>query len=144
MAANTSTKVALRTGAAKDETLVSLDTGLTEDQGSANLNVLGNDPGSAKLYSLAQNPTPITTSTQFPIADNVQLSSGATISMNLDGTVHYNGSTWTAAFMASAQALAQGQEITDTFTYTIRMASGALSTASITVFIAGVVIVVIV
>jgi hypothetical protein len=53
MAAQTSIKVTVQTGAAKDDVF---DQGLiTEDSGCIALNVLANDPGSARLWSVEQS-----------------------------------------------------------------------------------------
>jgi VCBS repeat-containing protein len=133
MAANTTVKVATLTGAAKDDAFLAGTTALTEDNLSANLNVLGNDPGAAKLYSLLQNTSGLTSVSQFPTVNTATLNSGATITMNGDGTISYNAS----ALHASLQSYAAGEWFTDTFTYTVRMANGALSTAKVTVEIAG-------
>lgn len=132
MAARTSVKVASVTGAAKDDMFASSATGLTEDSSSANLNVLINDPGASHLYSLAQNVPGTPAMATFPVMTTAFSASGATISINLDGTIAYDGST-----IAGLQALHAGETWTDTFTYTIRMAEGALSTATATVTIAG-------
>lgn len=130
MATNTSVKVATITGAAKDDVFTSLLTGLTEDSRVASLDVLANDPGAARLYSLAQNVSGTSSST-FPVAGQGISALGATLSMNADGTVKYDASS------VNLQYLAAGQKITDTFTYTVRMANGAVSTASVTVDLIG-------
>ncbi|BBL70280.1 VCBS domain-containing protein [Methylogaea oryzae] len=127
MAAQTTIKVATITGAAKDDSF-----SLTEDSNVSNLNVLSNDPGSAKIYSLAQNTSGLTSTSQYPVVNSLTLASGASISINPDGTIHYD-----AAGIKGLQSLAAGETYTDTFTYTIRMANGALSTATATVTIVG-------
>lgn len=132
MAARTSVKVASVTGAAKDDIFDASITGLTEDSSSANLNVLINDPGASHLYSLAQNVPGTPAMATFPVMTSAFSASGATISINPDGTIAYDGST-----IAGLQALHAGETWTDTFTYTIQMAMGALSTATATVTIAG-------
>jgi VCBS repeat-containing protein len=133
MAASTTVKVATLTGAAKDDILSSAATGLTEDAVYSNLNVLANDPGSAKLYSLLQDTSGLSSTTQFPVVNTATLASGAKITINADGTVGYDAS----ALKGALQSLAEGETFTDTFSYTIRMANGALSTAKVTVSIAG-------
>ncbi|HJV86412.1 MAG TPA: VCBS domain-containing protein [Noviherbaspirillum sp.] len=133
MAANTTVKVATLTGAAKDDVFTSAATGLTEDHAFATLNVLANDPGAAKLYSLAQNTSGLTSTSQFPVVTSAVLASGASITVHADGTVGYDAS----GLQASLQHLAAGEFFTDSFTYTVRMANGALSTATATVSIAG-------
>ncbi len=130
MATNASIKVATITGAAKDDVFASLLTGLTEDNRVASLNVLANDPGAAKLYSLTQNVAGFT-STAFPVSGQGISALGASLSMNADGTIKYDASS------VNLQYLSAGQKITDTFTYTVRMANGAVSTASVTVDLVG-------
>lgn len=130
MAANTSTKVATITGAAKDDIFGALQSGLTEDNLISNLNVLANDPGAAKLYSMLQTST---AATQFPVISLGLTAMGASVSMNADGTIKYDAS----ALSASLQSLAEGEVFTDTFVYTVRMANGALSTAKVSVELLG-------
>lgn len=91
------------------------------------MNVLINDPGASHLYSLAQNVPGTPAMATFPIMTTAFSAGGATISINLDGS--------TAAGLQATQA---GETFVDTFTYTIRMADGALSTATATMNIAGV------
>ena len=56
---------------------------------------------------------------------------GATITQNLDGTLHYDPA-------AALQYLAEGEEATDTFTYTISDGNGGSDTATVTLTVAGV------
>ncbi|HEY0846576.1 MAG TPA: VCBS domain-containing protein [Noviherbaspirillum sp.] len=133
MAASTTVKVASLTGAAKDDAFLSATTGLTEDSTSARLNVLANDPGAARLYSLTQSTAGLTSTAQFPVVTTAVLPSGATIRINTDGTISYDAST----IQSSLQQYALGETFTDSFVYTARMANGALSTARVTVQIAG-------
>lgn len=93
MAAKTTVKVATLTGAAKDDNLLSSVTGVTEDQLSANLNVLANDPGSARLYSLKQDVSGLAGTATFPAVTSAFSAAGATISINADGTIAYDAST---------------------------------------------------
>ncbi|MGZ3184181.1 MAG: VCBS domain-containing protein [Telluria sp.] len=132
MAASTSTKVAVNTGAAKDDLFTAAD-GITEDSLVAQLNVLANDPGSAKLYSFANPGQVISTSTTFVPLSSSHSALGATLTLNADGTVRYDASS----LSASMQSLAAGEYATDSFSYVIRMANGALSTATVTVQIGG-------
>lgn len=134
MAANTSTKVATITGAAKDDFIGAAQSGLSEDNLVGNLNVLANDPGAAKLYSLYQPDAAGTTAAQFPTSSLGLTAMGASISINADGTIKYDAS----ALSASLQSLAEGEIFTDTFVYTVRMANGALSTAKVAVELFGV------
>lgn len=117
----TTVKIATLTGAAKDDVL-----NVLEGSGQYELDVLANDPGSAKLYSLAQ-VSGISTA-QFPIVDSITLASGAVVSM-VNGKLVYSN--------AAVQSLAAGETLTETFTYTIRMANGALSQATASVTVTG-------
>lgn len=121
MAAKTTTKVATLTGAAKDDIF-----NLSEGNGLYALNVLANDPGAAKLYSVAQESG--SSSAQFPVAYSAQLPSGATVAI-VDGQLVYAND--------NVQSLPAGELLTETFSYTVRMANGALSTATVTLEIVG-------
>ncbi len=131
MAFKTTIKVALLTGAAKDDSFTTEATGLSEDMLQAALNVLGNDPGSAQLYSLQQDPTG--TDQMDPLCEAIT-AGGAKIRINADGTIDYNATN----IASELDQLAEGEFQTDTFYYTVRMANGALSTALVTLEIAGV------
>lgn len=123
-----STKVASLTGAAKDETFQ-----IQEQAGPVRLDVLANDPGSARLWSLDQNALDIVARC-LPLPENlstVTLASGARISVNADGTINYIPG-------AAQLTLAQGEVFVDSFTYVIRMANGALSSAKATVKTTGI------
>lgn len=127
MSANTTTKVALRTGAAKDDVFDHL----TEDVLCGDLNVLANDPGSARVVSIG---APTGSGSQMtPITEGMSRL-GAALTINPDGTIHYDGSS----LHHMLQSLGAGQSMTDTFTYVVRMANGALSTATVTVLLQGV------
>lgn len=129
MAARTTAKVASLTGAAKDDLLG----GMTEDSLFSDLAVLANDPGAARLWSLDQSVPSLPGGTQVAsYVGPVTLASGGVISANPDGSIHYDASAM------NLQALAEGELFTDTFIYTARMANGALSTATVSVQIAGV------
>lgn len=119
-------KLAALTGAAKDDILSS------SISGTADLNVLANDPGAAVIYSLTQDVSGYTSTAQFPVSTSAETLKGATISVNLDGTIHYDASGLNLA------ALAEGELLVDSFVYTIRMANGTLSTATATVTTTGV------
>ena len=133
--AATTIKIATLTGAAKDDVFLSSVTQNNVGENSAKLNVLANDPGAAKLYSVWQ-PTepPIGTpasSSQMPVVNTSILPSGATITMNDDGTISYDAGS-------GFQDLSEGETRNDTFSYTVRMANGVLSTATVIVAIQGV------
>lgn len=126
--AATTVKVAAQTGAAKDEFFG----GFNEETANQILNILDNDPGSAKLWSLDQNALLAPASSQLPQnLASIVLASGATVSTNADGTVNYDGSS-------ALQSLGEGEVFIDSFTYVIRMANGALSTATARVEVTGV------
>lgn len=133
MAAKTTIKVATITAAASDDAY-KLNEDAFSSQSWTDFNVLGNDPGSAKLYSVAQNIGGLSATTQFPVNDVATLDSGARISINADGTIHYDAGSLN---MGSIQSLAAGETFHDTFIYTVRMANGALSTAQVSVDIVG-------
>jgi VCBS repeat-containing protein len=117
------------TAAAKDDSFLAQSTGATEDN-SVRLSVLANDPGAAKLYSVWQVPEGTSSSTQVQVMTTSTLKSGAVIAINADGTISYDPRN---AF----QSLAEGELATDTFTYTVRMANGTLSTANVSVQVLG-------
>jgi len=133
MAAKTTIKVANLTTAALNDSFTAAQTGLTEDNLFANLNVLANDPGSAQLYSVVQDTSSYAATAQFPVSNTATLASGAKITINGDGTIKYDASH----LNVSPDSLAEGEVFKDSFTYTVRMANGALSTAVATVEIAG-------
>jgi VCBS repeat-containing protein len=129
MSARTTAKVAAKTGAAKDEVFR-----FTEDDVSVNLDVLANDPGAARIYSLFQPVDTLARKDAFPVVTTAFTEGGASISINADGSIAYD----TASIQHMLQGLAAGEVFTDTFVYTIRMANGALSTASATIELVGV------
>lgn len=130
----TTIKIAALTGAAKNDNF-SYNEDNFGDSNTLVLNVLANDPGAARLYSVwqptqEQAGTTPATSSQLPVKNEVTLPSGATITMNLNGTINY-------VVGSGFDYLQEGESATDTFSYTVRMANGALSTATVTINIAG-------
>jgi len=130
----TTIKIATLTGAAKDDVFA-----LSEGMGTYELDVLANDPGSAKLYSVAQVSG--LSKDQMPISNSATLSGGltqfgtggfemggGTVSI-LDGKLSYTNE--------NAQMLRGGETLTQTFTYTVQMANGALSQATASFTITG-------
>ena len=119
---------------------------LTEDNttGIHILDVMSNDLGGAakSLYSLDDG-----TSTGGIRPDDLLAKDavgavnyskfGAIIKITADGKVSYDASAWTSEFKASLQHLAEGESFTDSFTYAIRLANGALSWATASVAIKG-------
>ena len=138
---------------AKDDTFSSTATGLTEDSaGVRYLDVMGNDlGGNAKsLWSLDNglNNTGamsgyvagdlLTQDTARAEASSADTSlNGAKIWITSDGKVGYDAATLTASFKARLQGLNDGQSLSDSFTYAIKLANGTLSWATATVQFAG-------
>jgi VCBS repeat-containing protein len=110
------------------QTVAQADTfGATEDV-LIDLAVLSNDRGNnLVLYSLDQN-TAVTTPAA---ATTAKTAMGATVTIMADGTVAYDSTT-----SASAQALAAGQQATDTFVYWVQQ-GGSYSKATVTVTVTG-------
>ncbi|MEO1786977.1 MAG: VCBS domain-containing protein, partial [Pseudomonadota bacterium] len=75
----------------------------------------------------ALNTEPLTI---IDVSDNSAL--GAVVTLNEDGTVSYD-----ATGVAEAQALAPGETLTDSFTYTAQNGSGGTDTASVTITVFG-------
>jgi hypothetical protein len=116
----TTVKIATLTGAAKD-----ISTTVNDD---GSLDLLTGNPGSAVVYSLV-DPSGESAGAQFPTtSDEVGTTKGGTVRLDADGKVYYT----------PPNDLSVGEH-TDTFVYTIRMANGALSTAtaSVTVTVDG-------
>jgi len=129
----TTIKLATLTAAAKNDTFTANED--NNGDNSVKLNVLANDPGAAKLYSVWQpsgliGATPAS-SNQLPVVNSATLASGATVTMNADGTITYNAGN-------GFNHLGAGKTAIDTFSYTARMANGALSIATVSVTITGV------
>jgi len=138
---------------AKDDLFSSSATGITEDSaGVYHLNVMGNDLGGAakRLWSLDNGVnntgailgyvagdllTQDTARSQAATSDTSL--NGARIWITTDGKVGYDASTLSTAFRAQLQALGDGQSITDTFTYAIRLANGTLSWATASIELKG-------
>ncbi|MEO6625363.1 MAG: VCBS domain-containing protein, partial [Burkholderiaceae bacterium] len=138
---------------AGNDYFTSSQTGLTEDSiGSVVLNVMGNDlGGNAKILWSLDNAISDSTSTKsYAPADLLAqdtarteaLSSdtslnGAKIWITADGKVGYSVTNLSSTFKDMLQALGEGETLTDTFTYAIRLANGTLSWATATVEFAG-------
>lgn len=115
--------------AAEDDVFLSLDTGLNEDQLLIQVDVLANDSPGAVLYSVSQQTT-----APVPAVTTALAPSGATVNVNADGTLTYDA----RVLYNNLQGLAQGQTWIENFYYTARMTDGQLSTALVSVEIAGV------
>lgn len=116
MAANATGKSLTPSNAAKDDFLT---VNLGAPGQAVALNVLANDPGSARVYSLFQHPETLGKKQAFPVVTSVTLASGAVVKMQPDGTLSYT---------PPANA---GAEWSETFFYTARMANGTLSLAEV-------------
>lgn len=128
MPARKTAKVAAKTGAAKDDVFQ-----FTESNVSVTLEVLANDPGAARLYSLYQPVGNLDPREDFPLVTTAWSENGASIGINADGSIAYDA----APIQYLLQALGEGEVFRDTFIYTVRMANGALSTASATIELVG-------
>lgn len=132
MAAKTTVKVAADNSAAKDDAF-------SLDESSANswsLGVLVNDPASSILWSVG---APVTSGT-----GRGQMVQSSTGTFTFGGAVSGTGTMWIEgdkiAFNLGgydSEKLAAGQSITFILQYTAKMPNGALSTANVSVTIAG-------
>jgi len=117
--------------------------------GTFYLNVLANDLGgkakalwsiddgeSASANTANKKYAPVDLLTGDGLNQWEYTENGAKIAMMADGTIAFN--TNTAAFQAYLASAAAGEEITESFTYAIRMANGTLSWATVTVIFDGV------
>ncbi|WP_289298320.1 VCBS domain-containing protein [uncultured Reyranella sp.] len=138
---------------AKDDAFSSAATGITENSiGIYRLDVMRNDLGGSakKLWSL-DNGVNNTGALNGYVAGDLLVQdtarsqagssdtslNGARIWITTDGQVGYDASTLSPSFRVQLQALNDGQSLTDSFTYAIRLANGALSWATATVQFAG-------
>jgi VCBS repeat-containing protein len=136
---------------ATDDLYVAATTGLTEDALFVTyLAVMANDLGGAAktLYSLdnGTNAMGVSSPSDLLTQDIVRTEAlttdlsahGARIWITSDGKVGYDAATLSTAFKDQLQHLSDGEFLTDTFTYAIRLGNGTLSWATATVQIAGV------
>jgi VCBS repeat-containing protein len=97
------------------------------------LDVLANDLGgeSKVLWSVYQDEelTPENEQlTQSAVGEWVELESGAKVRITSDGRIEYD---YTAINTSLIQSLGEGDEFTDTFSYSIRLGNGTISTATV-------------
>ncbi|MFN3144398.1 MAG: Ig-like domain-containing protein, partial [Paracoccaceae bacterium] len=109
------------------------DTDTTDEDSVLNGAVLGND---TDVEGDALSVTSVTTDvdgepTDHPVGSPIALASGATLTVNADGTYDYDPN---GAF----ESLGAGDEAEETFSYTITDGNGGTSTASVTITITGV------
>src|SRR5215510_1339282 len=139
---------------AKDDYFTSSTTGLTEDNllalGWICLDVMANDAGgNAKtLYSI--DNTNQTDEYGNPYAYDLlksDVTSGVSLPEYTDfgaqikiynGKIYYNAATISGTHLSDLEALNDGQSLTDSFTYAIKLGNGAISWATVKVQIAGV------
>lgn len=141
MAAKTTVRVSLVNNAAKDDSFTDANySWLSDSEGTGgvegDLNVLGNDPGSAQLIGVSDGiPTqPELTQLADTITNDIngaELDRPIEIQVNSDGTIHFDAS-------ALGDTLGEGEETIVTFYYTAKMANGAYSTAKVTITLNGV------
>ena len=132
--AKTTVKVATTNNAAKDDYYQ--DLGWLQEDASLHgqLNVLANDPGSARIIGVSAN---------LPTSTANMVNSGATITpAGLGGSLIVtivNGQLDidATALNAGLQSLGEGMSVAISFYYTAQMANGAYSTAKVTIEIEG-------
>jgi VCBS repeat-containing protein len=104
--------------AVNDAPVASNDTTSTDEDTAININVLGNDSDvDSTMLSASVGPTS---------------AQGATLSVNVDGTINYN-----PASSASMQAMNTGQSVVDTFNYSLSDGNGGTDTAVVSVTVNG-------
>jgi len=134
MAAKTTVKVATTNNAAKDDYFNNLDWMAEDHELAGCLDVLGNDPGSARLIGVSKN---------LPASTADMVNSGANfIPDSFTGLLKVsivNGKLEIDAtgLNGDLQSLGEGQTTSITFYYTAQMANGAYSTAKVTIDIEG-------
>ena len=120
--------------------LVPLLSGRDGERSRGNAKVLWSldDGGSASTATKVYAPVDLLTQDAKVEATSADYSAkGAHIWITSDGKVGYDASTFSAAMMASLQALGVGQTLTDSFTYAIRLGNGTLSWATAKVQFSG-------
>lgn len=134
MAAKTTVKVAVTNNAAKDDYFQ--DLGWLQEDASLHgqLNVLANDPGSARIIGVSQN---LPTSTANMVNSGATFIpdgfSGALVVTIVNGQLDIDAT----ALNTGLQSLGEGMSVAISFYYTAQMANGAYSTAKVTIEIEG-------
>jgi VCBS repeat-containing protein len=134
MAAKTTVKVAVTNNAAKDDYFQ--DLGWLQEDASLHgqLNVLANDPGSARIIGVSQN---LPTSTANMVNSGVTFTpdgfSAAIVVTIVNGQLDIDASD----LNDDLQSLGEGMSTAISFYYTAQMANGAYSTAKVTIEIEG-------
>ena len=132
--AKTTVKVAVTNNAAKDDYFQ--DLGWLQEDASLHgqLNVLANDPGSARIIGVSAN---LPTSTANMVNSGATFTpagfNGALVVTIVNGQLDVDAS----ALNADLQALGEGMSTAISFYYTAQMANGAYSTAKVTIEIEG-------
>ena len=138
----------VNTPQATDDLFLASRTGLSEDaRGVVLLDVMANDlAGQAKtLYAVDDGVIGGGTPMDLLVRDTARTEAlstdtsraGAKIWITADGRVGYDAGTLNAAFLQQLQSLNAGEVLTDTFTYAVQMANGAVSWATAVVQFAG-------
>lgn len=132
--AKTSVKVAITNNAAKDDYFQDLGWLQEDAELHGQLNVLGNDPGSARIIGVSKT---------LPTATADMVNSGATFTPDgftgsivvtiVNGQLDIDAS----ALNGDLQSLGEGMSTAISFYYTAQMANGAYSTAKVTIEIEG-------
>src|SRR5262245_42867846 len=131
MAAKTTVRLALTNNAAKDDTFTEANYNWLNEDGAlkGDLNVLGNDPGSAKLLGVSDvAPTTATPGAMTQPSDTITVHVNGhdyqiVLTTNADGTVGFDAS----ALQGKLDYLDDGETLDVTFYYTAQMANGAYS-----------------
>ena len=132
--AKTTVRVAVTNNAAKDDYFQ--DLGWLQEDASLHgqLNVLANDPGSARIIGVSQN---LPTSTANLVNSGATFTpagfGGALVVTIVNGQLDVDAS----ALNADLQSLGEGMSSAISFYYTAQMANGAYSTAKVTIEIEG-------
>ncbi|HEX2650104.1 MAG TPA: VCBS domain-containing protein [Burkholderiales bacterium] len=133
-----------KTPQAGDDLFASSLTGLTEDAlGLVTLDVLANDLGGAakSLYSVDDGSAPADLiardSARSESASLDHSLNGANVWITAEGRIGYDASSLSDAFKAQLQALGVGESMNDSFTYSIQLGNGTISTATVYVSFAG-------
>lgn len=118
-------------GASATQT-IALTVNGTNDQPIAVADSASTNEDTAIKLNLRANDTDPDGAAPTVVAVQALSQRGAALTLNADGTVSYDPSA-----AASLQALGRNQSVVDSFTYTVRDAEGAESTATVNVTVAG-------
>lgn len=132
--AKTTVKVAVTNNAAKDDYFSDLGWLQEDAELHGQLNVLGNDPGSARIVGVSQN---LPTGTANLVNSGVTFTpvgfTGSIVVTIVNGQLDIDAT----ALNGDLQSLGEGMSSAISFYYTAQMANGAYSTAKVTIEIEG-------